>query len=98
MSAISISETGITVDAALVAKGFGISEGKLRELMHAGTITSRCETGEGEDAGRARLNFLFGNRVLRLMIDADGNLIEPARIDYTSSTLSNARRAGRACE
>ena len=49
MSAISISEAGITVDAVLVAKGFGVSEAKLRALMRAGTITSRCETGEGVD-------------------------------------------------
>lgn len=64
MSAIRISGSEITVDAALVAEGFGMSNAKLQALMRAGTITSRCETGEGVDAGRTRLNFLYGNRVL----------------------------------
>lgn len=98
MSAVSISETGITVDAALVAQGFGVSEAKLRSLMRAGTITSRCETGTCEDAGRTRLNFIYGNRVLRLTVDADGNLMEPARIDYVGTPLLAARKSGIANE
>nr|WP_306268633.1 DUF6522 family protein [Pararhizobium sp. IMCC3301] len=98
MSAISISGAEITVDAVLVAEGFDMSEEKLRTLMRAGTITSRCETGEGEDAGRTRLNFLYGNRVLRLTVDAEGNLIEPAQIHYAGSALLDARRSNRGGE
>jgi len=84
MSAVSFSGSSIIVDAALVAESFGLPEKKLRSLMRAGTITSRSETGQGEDAGRTRLNFIFGNRVLRLIVDAEGNQIEPARIDFTA--------------
>ena len=92
MSAISIGDAEITVDAALVAEGFGMSEAKLRDLMRAGTVSSRCETGEGDDAGRTRLSFIYGNRVLRLTADAEGNLIEPARIEFARSSLLHARR------
>ena len=94
MSAVSIGDDGVTVEAALVAEGFGLTEAKLRSLMRKGAITSRCECGKGEDAGRTRLNFILGNRVLRLTVDAAGELIEPARIDYAGSALSAARRRG----
>lgn len=96
MPDITFDMDGITVDARVVAEGFGIGESKLRTLMQAGTITTRCETGQGEDAGRTRLNFLYGNRVLRLIVDADGTLIEAPRIEFTNSAFSDARRRGNA--
>lgn len=92
MTAISFSGADITVDATLVAQGFGMSETKLRDLMRAGTVSSRCETGDGEDAGRTRLSFIYGNRVLRMIADADGNLIEPPSVEFARSTLLSARR------
>lgn len=98
MNGISIGDAEITVDAALLAEGFGISEAKLRSLMRAGSITSRCEVGEGEDAGRTRLNFLYGNRVLRLAVDAAGNLVDPIRIQHTGSDYFAARRCGKKSE
>ena len=93
MSTVSFSESGIIVDAVLVAESFGLTEDKLRTLMRAGTITSRSETGQGEDAGRTRLNFIFGNRVLRLTVDAQGNQIEPARIDFTAGNPPQTKPA-----
>lgn|SRR5680860_1787663 len=94
MSAVVIDSDGITVDARLVAEGFGLTEGKVRELMRSGAITSRSETGEGEHIGRTRLNFLYGNRVLRLTIDHSGELLSPAQIDFTNSKISAARNCG----
>ena len=95
MSAVSIGDEQVTVEAALVAEGFGLDEQRLRDLMQAGTITTRCETGEGEDAGRTRLNFLYGNRVLRLTVDAAGEMVEPTQIDFVRSTQSQTRQHGR---
>ena len=82
---VKIGDGRVTVDAALVAEGFGLDQQRLRSLMQAGTITTRCETGEGGDAGRTRLNFRYGNRVLRLTVDDTGALVEPARIDFLRS-------------
>lgn len=82
---VKIGDGQVTVDAALVAEGFGLDQQRLRSLMQAGTITTRCETGEGGDAGRTRLNFRYGNRVLRLTVDDTGALVEPARIDFLRS-------------
>ncbi len=95
MSAVSIGDGQVTVEAALVAGGLGLDEPRLRDLMRAGTITTVCEAGEGDDAGRTRLNFLYGNRVLRLTVDAAGELVEPARIDYVRQRQSRPRQPGR---
>ncbi len=82
MSEVCIRDTEITVSATLVAEGFGLTEDALRALLRRGIVTSRWEKGEAEDAGRYRLNFFYGNRVLRLTVDAGGNLFGPARIDF----------------
>ena len=82
MSEVCIRDTEITVSATLVAEGFGLTEDALRALLRSGIVTSRWEKGEAEDAGRYRLNFFYGNRVLRLTVDAGGNLFGPARIDF----------------
>ncbi|MDF1855860.1 DUF6522 family protein [Pseudooceanicola sp.] len=94
MTGVSIGDGQVTVAATLVAKGFGLDEQRLRELMHAGVITTICETGEGSDAGRTRLNFFYGNRALRLTVDAEGELVEPAQIDFVRSVKSRDRRHG----
>lgn len=85
MSTIEIGDGEITVDAALVAEGFGLSQSKLQTLMRSGSITSRCEIGKDADAGRYRLNFHFGNRILRYIVDETGSPLGPAQIEFVSS-------------
>jgi hypothetical protein len=75
MSRVERTEAGFVVDAELLAAAFRLPPGSVRTLMRDGRITSRCEAGVGEDAGRWRLTFYHGGRVCRLTVDADGALI-----------------------
>ena len=78
MTDIERKAEDFVVDAALLAQAFGLSQDEIRDRMRAGTITSRCETGEGEDAGRWRLTFHLGDRACRFIVDRDGNVIKKA--------------------
>ena len=70
MSKIDLTEQGFIVEAQELAAAFGIEPGRVPELMRENRITTRCETGEGEDAGRHRLTFFFQHQALRLTVDA----------------------------
>ena len=65
-----------SVDAGLIAESFGITSGLLKILMRQGRITSRCERGTDEDAGRHRLMFFHKARRLSLVVDETGNVID----------------------
>ncbi len=66
---------GFVVDAALVAEILGIGVAEVREGMRTGAITTRCETGEGSDAGRWRLTFHHGGVARRLVVDESGRVL-----------------------
>ncbi|MDO5528822.1 MAG: DUF6522 family protein [Paracoccus sp. (in: a-proteobacteria)] len=66
------------VDAELLSGAFGLSQAEIKARMRDGRITSRCETGEGEDAGRWRLTFQHEGRALRLVVDGTGAIISRA--------------------
>jgi hypothetical protein len=74
-----------SVDAALIAESLGIEPTVVRTLMREAKITSRCERGIEQDAGRYRLTFFHGERRLRLIVDAAGEIvdrfIEPADLN-----------------
>ncbi|MEF9605041.1 DUF6522 family protein, partial [Paracoccus sp. PXZ] len=55
MSKIDLTEQGFVIEAQELAAAFGLEPGRVPELMRENRITTRCETGEGEDAGRHRL-------------------------------------------
>ena len=57
MTSVEIGENGFVVDAEIIAQAFGIAAPQVQALMRANVITSRCEKGGGEDAGRWRLTF-----------------------------------------
>jgi hypothetical protein len=83
------------VDAAVVARELGIDEETLRELLRSRQITSLCEAGIDDDAGRYRLTFFHGNRRLRLVVDADGRVVQRSSIDFGDRPLPPAiRRRG----
>lgn len=75
------SDGSFQVDAALLAEAFGLDPAAVPGLMRAGRITSRCERGEGEDAGRFRLSFFHAGRALRLTVDAQGTILSRALFD-----------------
>lgn len=92
MNPVTFAGADITVEAALVAGALALTEDELRERMRAGRIVTRCERGEGEDAGRWRLSFVDGGRILRLTVDGTGGLVSRSLIDYGDRTPPPAPR------
>lgn len=64
-----------SVDAALIAESLGISPALVQSLMREGRITSRCERGIDQDAGRYRLTFFHGRLRALLVIDEAGAIV-----------------------
>lgn len=65
----------IEIDAARIARGLGLDVADFRQLMADRQITVLCERGTGEDAGRWRASFYLGDRRVRLVVDAAGNVL-----------------------
>jgi hypothetical protein len=84
------SGTGFEVDANLVAQAFGLDQATLQTLMRAGQVTSLCETGADADAGRHRLTFRHGQRVLRLTVDDAGQVLATSSFDAPRQTPKGA--------
>ena len=68
-------EPVIEIDAARVARGLGLQVAWFRKLMDDRKITVLCERGTGEDAGRWRVTYYHDDRRLRLVVDAQGNVL-----------------------
>ena len=85
--AVDLGSGAPVVDAAVVARELGIDEETLRELLRSRQITSLCEAGIDNDAGRYRLTFFHGNRRLRLVVDADGRVVQRSSIDFGDRPL-----------
>jgi hypothetical protein len=81
MTAIEVGEDAIVVDAAILAEAFGLPAPDIPPLMRSGAMTSRCEKGVDEDAGRWRLTFFHAGRALRLTVDAAGTLLKRSTFD-----------------
>lgn len=92
--AIELTEDGITVDAAIIAEGFGLSPVAVQAGMRNGAITSRCERGIGRHAGRYRLTFFHGGRRLRLVVDEGCNILGRAVTDLGEWRRSTLRQRG----
>jgi hypothetical protein len=83
MTGVTVDAEGFTVDAEVIAQGFGIDPARVPLMLREGRITSRCETGIDADAGRYRLTFIHEARALRLTVDAEGALLQQARFPVT---------------
>jgi hypothetical protein len=68
----------IAIDAARVARGLGLDVAAFRQLMADRKIALLCERGTGADTGRWRATFYLGERRLRLVVDAQGNVLGEA--------------------
>ena len=73
---IDFDGQSFSVDASLIAKSFGIGLEHVQPLMREGKITSRCERGIDEDAGRFRLTFFHERRNLSFIVDESGEIVE----------------------
>ena len=92
---IAFEADGITVDASLIAEGLELTPAAVQAGMRDGKITSRCERGIDDDAGRYRLTFFHGSRRLRLVVDEAGNIIQRSVVDFGELGMpSSARRPG----
>jgi hypothetical protein len=62
----------------VIAQGLAL-EPSLVQAMHdgKGEITSLCERGVNEDAGRYRLTFFHKSQRFRLVVDGTGTVIWP---------------------
>ena len=86
MSQIKLSRNTIQIDADVLAKVFRISPDELKLGMRDGTITSRSEHGEGEDAGNIRLTFFSAKRRVRIIADEKGNILTCSGVDLLPRT------------
>lgn len=66
----------IEIDAARVAAGLGLAQAEFRQLMDRRQVTVLCERGTGVDAGRYRASFYYGGRRVRLVVDAQGHVLD----------------------
>lgn len=74
-AAVTVEEGGFVVDAGVLGQAFDLDPATVPERLRAGEITSLCETGRDEDAGRWRLTFFFAGRALRLTVDGRGEVL-----------------------
>ena len=81
----------VEIDAREVAKGLGIDASLVHPLMRAGSITSRVERGEGQDAGRTRLTFFLENRRLQLVLEGD-RVVGRYSVDFGDQPMPAALR------
>lgn len=82
VSTVEFEDGALSLDATIVADGFGLEPEQLRQLMRSAKITTRHERGVDADAGLHRLTFLYGKRRLQLLVDATGAIIDRS---YTES-------------
>ena len=66
----------VEVEAALVARGFGLDPVDFRQLMERRQITLLCERGTGEHAGLYRATFYHQGKRVRLVVDKDGQPVD----------------------
>ena len=78
VTAVERNAGDFVIEAALLAEAFGLTEAEVRARMRDGAITSRCETGVDEDAGRWRLTFHHGDRACRFVVDEAGTILNRA--------------------
>jgi hypothetical protein len=89
--AIELTEDGITVDAGVIAEGLGIAPAAVQAGMREGAITSRCERGIGRHAGRYRLTFFHGERMLRLVVDETCKIIRRSVVELGDRAAPQAQ-------
>jgi hypothetical protein len=88
MSKIEIGPDLVQIDADIVAKALKISPHDLKERMRNGTVTSRFERGEGQDAGRMRLTFFSNKRRARITADTSGTVLACTGVDFARPRMA----------
>ncbi len=68
-----------TIDAEDLAGLLNLTPADVRDRMRDGRITTRLETGKGDDAGKMRLSFFHDDMRLRLTCSKDGTVLKTLR-------------------
>ncbi|MGH7880159.1 MAG: DUF6522 family protein [Candidatus Binataceae bacterium] len=84
---MEVEQCAVSLEAAIIAEGFGIEPALVQPLMREGQITSLCEHGVDRDAGRYRLTFFYGKERFRLVTDAAGNILERSTTEEDRETV-----------
>ena len=79
---IKIDDGAVEIDASIVGAGLGLEPQEVLNLMRAKAITSVCEHGVDDDAGRYRLTFFSNGQRLRLIVDDCGRVVRRSTIDF----------------
>ena len=82
MTKLEILNDAVHIDASIVAQGLGFEPSFVQTMMREGEITSLCERGVDEDAGRHRLTFFHKSRRFRIIVDETGKVIQRSIIDF----------------
>ena len=90
MLRVEMKDGAFCVDAAVLGPLLKLSPADIPALMKNGAITSVCERGVEEDAGRFRLTFFFGSRRARVSLDACGNILRRSSIDLSEAAPPHA--------
>jgi hypothetical protein len=72
----------IEIDAALIAAAFDLTPEQVMRELRQGAITSRSEHGVDADAGRRRLTFFRGRKRVRIVLDADGAVLQQTALNF----------------
>lgn len=77
---VDMSSDQPTIDARDLGGLLDLPPDEVQTLMRAGKITSRFETGEGDDEGKVRLTFFHRGRSVRLTCSKDGTVLTTSRV------------------
>jgi hypothetical protein len=92
MCKIEIQHGAMYIEASIIAEGLKLEASGVQAMMRKGEITSLCERGVNEDAGRYRLTFFHKSRRLRLVVDGTGTVIRRSSIDFGDRPLPVSMR------
>jgi hypothetical protein len=82
----------INVDARLLGKSLDLDPSTVLARIKDGAITSLCEQGIGNDAGRYRLTFFHKNRRCQIVVDRKGKVIRRSSLDFGDRSLPASAR------
>ena len=92
MNRIEIQDGAIQIDADFVGQGLGLDAAALQAMIRVGEVTSLCEQGREEDAGRYRLTFFHRSRRFRIVVDEVGRVLQRSTIEFGERPLPAAMR------
>ncbi|MDO9560965.1 MAG: DUF6522 family protein [Bradyrhizobium sp.] len=87
MKPVEFGHGTVEIDASVIAEGLGIALPLLRNQMRAGKITSQSERGVDDDIGRYRLTFFSEHRRFRVVVDANGAILQRSTLNFGDSPL-----------